>query len=97
MPAEDHGLDELKCFDEDKAPLAIASAGDLLVIQLGNDLRVSRDEGDELRDGRRALAARGLVRSRLLRRGRVYALPASTPSTAAWIDALKVSSSNARP
>ncbi len=35
----------MKCFDENKAPLAIASAGDLLVIQLGNDLRVSRDEG----------------------------------------------------
>jgi len=37
---------EQECFEEQKAPLAIASAGDLLVIQLGNDLRVSRDQGE---------------------------------------------------
>jgi hypothetical protein len=38
-------VDQLQCFNENKAPLAIASAGDLLVVQLGNDLRVSRDGG----------------------------------------------------
>lgn len=39
-------VEEVDCFDEDKTPLAIASAGRLLVLQLGNDLMVSRDEGD---------------------------------------------------
>ena len=43
---EDQSVDELECFQEDKAPLAIASAEGLLLIQLGNDLRVSRDDGE---------------------------------------------------
>jgi hypothetical protein len=42
---DDQAPEERECFTEDKAPLAIASAEDLLVIQLGNDLLVSRDEG----------------------------------------------------
>jgi hypothetical protein len=42
----DQSVEELTCFAEDKAPLAIASAAGLLVIQLGNDLRVSRDDGE---------------------------------------------------
>ena len=37
-------VDEQTCFDEDKAPLAIASAQGLVVIQLGNDLKVSRND-----------------------------------------------------
>jgi hypothetical protein len=41
----DQEADEQACLDEGKAPLAIASAEGLLVIQLGNDLRVSRDDG----------------------------------------------------
>ena len=42
---QDPDVDELQCFDENKAPLAIASAEGIIVIQLGNDLRVSRDDG----------------------------------------------------
>jgi hypothetical protein len=43
--SDSQDVEELQCFSERKAPLAIASAGDLLVIQLGNDLKVSRDDG----------------------------------------------------
>jgi hypothetical protein len=43
---ETDSVDELECFDDDKAPLAIASAGGLLVVQLGNDLLVSDDDGE---------------------------------------------------
>ena len=42
---QDPSVDELQCFDEDKAPLAIASAEGIVVLQLGDDLRVSRDDG----------------------------------------------------
>ena len=35
-----------ECLPDDKAPLAIATAGDRVVVQVGADLMVSDDEGD---------------------------------------------------
>ncbi len=43
---EDQSVDELECFGDDRAPLAIASADGVLVVQLGNDLLVSEDDGE---------------------------------------------------
>jgi hypothetical protein len=42
---QDPDVDELQCFDEEKAPLAIAAAEGFIVVQLGDDLRVSSDDG----------------------------------------------------
>ena len=56
---QDPDVDELQCFDENKAPLAIASAEGFIVIQLGNDLRVSRDDGETSRDPLSLVNSRG--------------------------------------
>lgn len=44
--ATDQSVNKKECFTENKAPLAIASAEGVLVIQLGSDLMVSHDDGD---------------------------------------------------
>jgi hypothetical protein len=44
--ALDQSVSDLECFDDNRAPLAVASTSDLLVVQVGNDLLVSRDAGE---------------------------------------------------
>ena len=46
VDAETQSIDERACLGDGRAPLAIAAAGDLIVLQVGNSVVVSDDGGD---------------------------------------------------